>query len=315
MPILTGIMPVAPTAFDEQQQIDSESQRRVTDFLVDAEVDGICIMANYSEHFSLSDDERSIVIATTIDQADERVPVCVATSHFSSAIANSRNREAQNRGASMIMMMPPFYGARMSVDATTLLAYFQEALDGITIPLMLQDSPLSTTILSAQSIVALAREFPILQYAKIETANSAAKIREIKAHAGADLPGLFDGEEAVTLIPDFEAGAIGAMTSSLLPEKIGLAARTFLDGDRQLATALWEDVLPLIQYENRQCGLRAMKEVLYAGGVLSSARTRSPIPPMDSDTRAGLLALARRKNLRALEWGVSSNRARNSSTV
>jgi len=302
MTILTGIMPVAPTAFGDDQQLDHASQRRVTDFLVDAQVDGICIMANYSEQFSLSDDERTAVIETTLTHAAGRVPVCVATSHYSAHVANRRNREAQERGAAMIMMMPPFYGAGLSVDESALLPYFRIALSGITVPLMLQDSPLSTTRMSVQTVAALARELPTLRYAKIETPQTAAKIRAIKAAAGPNLPGLFDGEEAVTLIPDFEAGAVGTMTSSLLPEKIGRAARIFLAGDRAGATQLWEDVLPLIQFENRQCGLRAMKEVLHVGGVLASPRTRSPIEPMDEHTRRGLLDLARRKEILAATW-------------
>jgi 2-keto-3-deoxy-L-arabinonate dehydratase len=302
MTIVTGIVPVAPTAFSDDQRLDLVSQRRVTDFLIDAQVDGICIMANYSEQFSLSDAERTAVIETTLTHAAARIPVCVATSHYSAHVANQRNREAQERGAAMIMMMPPFYGAGLSVDDSALLPYFRIALEGIAIPLMLQDSPLSTTRMPAQTIVDLARELPTLRYAKIETPQCAAKIRAIKAAAGADLPGIFDGEEAVTLIPDFEAGAVGTMTSSLLPEKIGRAARMFLAGDREGATLLWEDVLPLIQFENRQCGLRAMKEVLHVGGVLASPRTRSPLEPMDDHTRRGLLDLARRKGLLASTW-------------
>ena len=194
MTILTGIMPVAPTAFDDDQQLDHASQRRVMDFLVDAQVDGICIMANYSEQFSL--------IETALAHVSGRVPVCVATSHYSAYVANQRNREAQERGAAMVMMMPPFYGAGLSVDESALLPYFRIALEGVSIPLMLQDSPLSTTRMSARTVVALARELPTLRYAKIETVQCAAKIRAIKTEAGSDLPGIFDGEEAVTLIPD-----------------------------------------------------------------------------------------------------------------
>ena len=141
MTIVTGIMPVAPTAFDDDQQLDHASQRRVMDFLVDAQVDGICIMANYSEQFSLSDDERTAVIDTALAQVSGRVPVCVATSHYSAFVANQRNREAQERGAAMVMMMPPFYGAGLSVDESALLPYFRIALEGISIPLMLQALP------------------------------------------------------------------------------------------------------------------------------------------------------------------------------
>jgi 4-hydroxy-tetrahydrodipicolinate synthase len=46
---LAGIVPIAPTPFDEHEQIDLDGQKRVLDFMVDAGVDAICILANYSE--------------------------------------------------------------------------------------------------------------------------------------------------------------------------------------------------------------------------------------------------------------------------
>lgn len=46
---LRGVMPIAPTTFATDESLDIDSQRRVFDFLVDAGVDAICILANYSE--------------------------------------------------------------------------------------------------------------------------------------------------------------------------------------------------------------------------------------------------------------------------
>ena len=54
----TGCFPIAPTTFGEEGALDPASQRRVIDYLIDAGVDGICILANYSEQFALADDER-----------------------------------------------------------------------------------------------------------------------------------------------------------------------------------------------------------------------------------------------------------------
>ena len=46
---LRGVLPIAPTPFDEHDEVDYDGQKRIVDFLVDAGVDGICILANYSE--------------------------------------------------------------------------------------------------------------------------------------------------------------------------------------------------------------------------------------------------------------------------
>jgi dihydrodipicolinate synthase/N-acetylneuraminate lyase len=53
--VLSGVIPVAPTPFDERDEVDYAGQKRILDFLVDAGVDAICVLANYSEQFGLTD--------------------------------------------------------------------------------------------------------------------------------------------------------------------------------------------------------------------------------------------------------------------
>ena len=53
---LRGVVPIAPTPFTSTGELDLEGQRRVLDCMVDQGVDGICILANYSEQFLLSDE-------------------------------------------------------------------------------------------------------------------------------------------------------------------------------------------------------------------------------------------------------------------
>lgn len=49
MSLLRGVMPISPTTFHPDESLDLVSQRRVYDFLIDAGVDAVCILANYSE--------------------------------------------------------------------------------------------------------------------------------------------------------------------------------------------------------------------------------------------------------------------------
>jgi 4-hydroxy-tetrahydrodipicolinate synthase len=55
---LTGILPVAPTPFTEDGAVDLEGMKRVLDCMIDQGVDAICLLANFSEQFLLTDDER-----------------------------------------------------------------------------------------------------------------------------------------------------------------------------------------------------------------------------------------------------------------
>jgi 2-keto-3-deoxy-L-arabinonate dehydratase len=60
--VLAGVVPIAPTPFRENGDLDLDSQRRVLDCMIEQGVDGICILANYSEQFLLSDDERNTLL-------------------------------------------------------------------------------------------------------------------------------------------------------------------------------------------------------------------------------------------------------------
>ena len=85
-----GILPIAPVVFHDNGDLDIDGNRRVMDLMVDQGVDGICILANFSEQFLLTDAERDEVMRLSIEQIAGRVPVIVTTSHFSTRVAAAR---------------------------------------------------------------------------------------------------------------------------------------------------------------------------------------------------------------------------------
>lgn len=300
---LTGILPVAPTPFHADGRIDEEGMRRVLDCLIDQGVDAICILANYSEQFVLSDDERATLTRVSLKHVAGRVPVIVTTSHFSTQIAVARAVEAQSMGASMIMMMPPYHGVGLVPSEAGLFEHFQAVSDAISIPIMVQDAPLSGVTLSVSLLVKMASEIENVSYFKMETPFAADKLAALIEAGGADIIGPFDGEEAVTLLADLDAGATGTMTSALQPELIRPIVTRYLSGDHVAALEQWKLCLPLINHENRQCGLRAAKTVMMAGGVIGSDHVRHPLKPISQRTKVRLLQLATELDLIAMRWG------------
>lgn len=299
-----GLFPVAPTPFHDNGDIDLEGQRRVLDCMIDQGVDCICLLANYSEQFLLTDEERRILTEDSLAHVAGRVPVMVTCSHFSTRIAAERGAHARKHGASLLMMMPPYHGAgALRVDEQAIFDHFARVQDAAGIPIMVQDAPLSGVHLSVPFLVRLARELPLVRYFKIEVPGTAAKLRALIAAGGAVIEGPFDGEEAITLMADLDAGATGVMSSALLPDLIRPVIEHHVAGRRDLAAAAYQRILPLINYENRQCGLRAAKIVMAEGGVIGSDAVRHPLEPVHPAMREGLLELAREVNPLALTWG------------
>ena len=302
--VYSGVFPVAPTPFTATSDLDLEGQRRVMDCMIDQGVDGICILANYSEQFLLTDDERATLQDVCLEQVGGRVPVIVTCSHFSTRIAAERGRQAAAAGAAMLMLMPPYHGAGLKADEPGIIEHYAQVADAARLPIMVQDAPLSGVALSAPFLVRLAREVPAVRYFKIEVPGAAAKLRGLIASGGTAIEGPFDGEEAITLMADLDAGATGTMSSALLPDLIKPVLLHHRAGRRREAAAAYARILPLINFENRQCGLRATKAVMQEGGVIASDHVRHPLEPLHPATRAGLLELAREVDPLALRWGL-----------
>ncbi len=300
---LTGVFPIAPTPFTDSGDLDLEGMRRVLDCMIAQGVDGICVLANYSEQFLLADEERDVLLDACMTHIAGRVPVIVTCSHFSTRIARLRAQRAAVAGAHMVMLMPPYHGVSLRADEAGIVEHFARVAAAAPIPIMVQDAPLSGVNLSVALLVRLAREVPQVRYFKIEVAGAAAKLRALIEAGGAAIAGPFDGEESITLMADLDAGATGTMPSALLPDLIKPVLAHHRAGRRTQAAAAYARIVPLINFENRQCGLRATKAVMAEGGVIKSEAVRHPLEPLHPATRAGLLELARALDPVALRWG------------
>ena len=302
-PRYQGVFPVVPTVFNESGELDLPSQKRCVDFMIDAGSQGLCILANFSEQFSISDDERDLLTRELLAHVAGRVPVIVTTTHYGSLICAQRSKRAQDLGASMVMVMPPYHGATIRVPEQNIYEFFAKVSDAIDIPIMIQDAPVSGTTLSAAFLAKMATEIANVSYFKIETAGAASKLRELIKLGGAAIEGPWDGEEAITLLPDLEAGCTGAMTGGGYPDGIRQIMDPWFAGKREQAIDAYTRWLPLINYENRQGGILSAKALMKAGGIIDAEVSRHHFPAMNPAVRNGLIETAKRLDPMVFRWG------------
>jgi dihydrodipicolinate synthase/N-acetylneuraminate lyase len=291
----TGVFPILPTPFTADEAVDMPSLLRAVDFLLDTAIGGVCILANWSEQFALTDDERQQITETVLRHVNGRMPVIVTTSHFSPRVTIARSKHAAAAGADMVMVTPPYHGT-LHPGLGALESYFRELDTAVSIPIMIQDAPISGVELPVEFLAHLVQECSNLKYFKIECPRAASKIRRLLQLAGTHLEGVFDGEEGITLVPDLDAGATGTMPSALVPDLLAEVLRLYFGGQRQEAVALYERLLPLLNFENKLGGIQPAKIALYEGGIIANERLRAPLPPLEPEFRGTLMALLRRLN-------------------
>jgi dihydrodipicolinate synthase/N-acetylneuraminate lyase len=93
------------------------------------------------------------------------------------------------------------------------------------------------------------------------------------------------------------------MTGGGYPDGIRLIVDAYAAGQRAKAIDLYQQWLPLINYENRQGGILTAKALMKAGGVIACEAPRHPFPAMHPDVRRGLIETAQRLDPLVLRWG------------
>ena len=237
-----------------------------------------------------------------IETINGRVKTIVTVSHYSTKIVEERVKLAKTLGADIVMMMPPYHGALLKGNADQTFEQFS-SISNIGLPIMIQDAPLSGVDLPINLLTKMINEIENLNCFKIETPQAALKIKSLIQSCGKKILAPFDGEESITLIADLHAGISGSMSSGLLPDKIGPVIKNFLNGNIIEAEKLYNQILPLINFENRQCGFRATKTIMKEGGVINSDFCRHPIKPLDTLTKNILIQMAKENDLVSIKWG------------
>jgi len=298
----SGIWPVAPTPFHDDGTVDLEGMKRVLDCLIDQGADGICILANFSEQFLISDAERETLARTSIEHVAGRLPIIVTISHFATKIAVERAQFSKDLGADIVMMMPPYHGALLKGNAQQTFEQFK-AVGEVGIPIMVQDAPLSGVELPVHLLLRMAHEIEMVKLFKIECPRAANKLRILINEGGTAIEAPFDGEEAITLLADLDAGATGSMTSGLIVDQIKPVITHHLAGRRNEAIEAYSRVAMVINHENRQCGWQSCKAAMVEGGVIKSEYCRHPIEPLHPSIRSQLLDLLKPLDPLVLNWG------------
>ena len=104
---MSGVYNIMPTPFNEDETIDIQSLKSVTEFMLSSGVHGITVLGVLGEAHKLTDADRDIVLKTVIDVVSGEIPVCVGTSHPSTYGCIATSERAIELGASSVMITPP----------------------------------------------------------------------------------------------------------------------------------------------------------------------------------------------------------------
>ena len=172
----SGSFTVMVTPFSEDgSKVDHSTLRRFVDWQISNGVPGLIPLGSTGEFLSIADEERREILTTIIQQVDGRVPVLVGTADEWTDKAVRYSREAEELGASGVMVVPPYYA---SPTEDELYAHYQRISDAISIPIMVYNNPNTANVDLTPDLLARLSQIENVDYVK-ESSGDISRIREI----------------------------------------------------------------------------------------------------------------------------------------
>ncbi|MFC5218194.1 4-hydroxy-tetrahydrodipicolinate synthase [Streptomyces coerulescens] len=286
---LSGVLTALATPFAPDGEIDEKTLRRLVDRSIDGGVDGVVACGSTGEFAAMTGAERRHLVETVIDQTAGRVPVIAQTGALSTREAVELSRHAQAAGASVLMVVTPYYEP-LTLDET--LRYLRTVADAVDIPVMLYNLPGATGVnLSPDTVGELAREVENIRYIKDTSADMAQAGQLIHRHG--DVISTFIGWDSLLLTAICE-GAAGVMagTANVMPAELVSIDRALRAGELARAQAEWARIHPLMDAIMSAPFIPAVKAALDAAGFPVGG-PREPLLGLDAETTARIAALVR----------------------
>ncbi|MEO8627893.1 MAG: dihydrodipicolinate synthase family protein [Betaproteobacteria bacterium] len=263
-----GVYPILATPFNDDESLDLESFDRLIRFMAQLRVEGVTILGVLGESNRLLDREREALINTAVAAAGS-MPIIVGTSHSGSRAALGLSQMAQELGADGVMVTPQ---AEPVPNDDRVYEYYKTIVEGIAIPLVVQDHPASTGVhMSVALMNRIVADFARVACIKEEATPTPPKIRLLlQGMTGRKIP-ILTGLGALYGEFDLQAGSSGFNTGFAFPEVLS----AIVSGDTARANALYAKFLPLIVFE-QQPGVAVRKEILRRRGAIRSNRVRHP---------------------------------------
>jgi 2-keto-3-deoxy-L-arabinonate dehydratase len=280
---LFGVVPIVPTPFREDEEIDEDALRRLIDFAIAGGIKAVCLPAYASEFYKLSDDEKLRVVKIAVEHAAGRIKIVAQSNSPSLKIAIRLAQANVKAGADVISLaVPRIFG----LPEDSIREYLSGFLQSIpTTPVLIQDFNPGGSSISVGFIKALMEKHSNFKYLKLEEPLCAPKFADIIKTTGGKV-GLFEGWGGLYMLELTPLGIAGVMPGLAVADILQKVFVLRKEGKDDEAFDLFEKVMPQIFFslQNMELFHYAEKDLLIARGVLTNsvARKAAYIPDPSS---------------------------------
>lgn len=270
--MLKGIIPIVPTPFKENGDVDYNSISSLTNHLVECGVHGICILGALGEGAKLSETEKLQVLKAFKVALPTNIPLIVGVRSPGTKIASDWAKLCEKNGASGLLVTPPSLQ-----NDNVLFSYYKLIDECINIPIIIHDFPQETGIILGVELVSkIHKECNNVGYIKLEDPPTGSKMDTLNKLNGSSLR-VFGALGGMFALEELERGAVGIMTGFAYPELLVQLYDLVLVNRMDEAFALFTRIIPLVRFEfQKGIGIALRKHIFKEKGVIACTYVRHP---------------------------------------
>ena len=293
MPDNPGNCPIIATPFTRDGAVDYESLEREIRRIAQNGCEAATMFGIASEFYKLTDDERERIVDVVTNTADDvGLSPVLSVTHESTDVAVQWAVDYEAAGADCIMVFPP----RRDPTVKEVLDHIRQIGEAVDVPVMVQHTPENVAIPPMQ-FAELHEEVPNIRYFKIELDPPGPYISDLIEATDGSVTALV-GNWGYKMIDGYDRGAVGVMPISLYDELYVEIHNRYLDGDRQGAVELHDELLSFL---NDVQGIASAKRLLADRGIIETGYCRPPTGEIEDEVTERRLTEAHEHILEVVE--------------
>lgn len=285
-----GMIAFPITPMDADGRVDAQTFRRLLRRLVEAQVDGVCVLGSTGSYPYLARDERRRALDIAATELGGRIPLSAGVGALRTDHAVACAQDAAQAGATLGLLAPVSYTPLTDGEVFT---HFETVAAQGGLPLCIYDNPAATHFAISDALLGRLAAIPNVVAVKAAAPpphEAAARIATLRALTSPDFSIGFavDWNAAAALTAG--ADAWYSVLGGLFPAPVMEIRRAAAAGDAEEATHLTAALEPMWALMRKHSGLRVIYAAAEADGLCLTQPPR-PLLPLDADAKAEVAAV------------------------
>ena len=273
---MLGIIPSLHTPFNEKNEIDIISLRKLIDHTVKTGCAGMLVGAVAGENGSLSFDEKKILLNECVTYNSNRIPIIISCTAKNQIERIELSKNAKELGADWILCQAP-----ENIFGSELVQCFNEIAQVGPDNLMIQDLSWTDYGMRDEDILILFKNIDKFKSLKIEVLNSGPKYTKILDITNHQLH-LSGGWAIMGMIEALNRG-VHALIPSTMEVIYNKIYNLYLENKIEDSRRLFSQILPILSFTHQHIdiSIKFSKMLRVEEGIFNTSICREPIKNFD----------------------------------